>query len=99
MASRVSSSGTPKKRRTPSRLRKARNVIGSSSQRAAYHEAKPVVSLGGASTSIQRSPLVTSPSLTRTAQEFHHARSGPRFPSQTRDVLFQVLSPRTPLPA
>src|SRR5260221_78569 len=41
-----------------------RNVMGASSQRAAYQEAKPVVSLGGASTSIQRSPLVTNQSRT-----------------------------------
>ena len=42
-------------------------MSGSSSQRVAYHEAKPVVSPLGASTSIQCSPLVTSPSRTSVA--------------------------------
>ena len=48
-------------------VRKARSVIGSSSQRLAYHEAKPVVSPFGASTSIQCSPLVTRPRRTPVA--------------------------------
>ena len=36
---------TSKNRCKPSRVRKARRVIGSSSQREAYHEAKPVSAL------------------------------------------------------